>query len=78
MLCNTAAVQALEDGCRRLQLPLGTAPELVKFLSTKRVHDTFVDSSRRELNMSPGATVDKLWHHMLLNTAGTVALLYGK
>jgi hypothetical protein len=46
----------------------------LQFLSTKRVHDQFLDSSKKQLNMSPGATVDKLWHFMLLNTEGTVAL----
>jgi hypothetical protein len=71
MLRNTAAVHALQDGCRRLHLANNTATELLHFLSTKRTHDQFVDSSKKQLNMSPGATVDKLWHYMLLNTAGT-------
>ena len=25
----------------------------------------------RQLRMSPGSTMDKLWHYMLLNTSGT-------
>lgn len=55
-------------------MPYKTATELINYLSTKRVHDTFTDSSRRELKMSPGATVDRLWHYMLLNTAGNLAI----
>lgn len=75
MLRNTAALRALQDGCRRLSLPSSTAIELLQFLSAKWVHDHFVDSSKKQLNMSPGASFDKLWHYMVLNTAGTATLI---
>ena len=68
MLQKTKAVQALQDGCRRLGLPSNTATELLQFLSVKRVHDQFVEG--RQLRMSPGSMIDRLWHFMLLNTAG--------
>jgi hypothetical protein len=67
MLRNTA-VRALQDGCKRLDLPDNKATELLQFLTIKKTHDQVVDSSKKQFNMSPGATVDKLWHFMLLST----------
>lgn len=72
MLQKTQAVRALQAGCSRLGLPSSTAQQLVQFLSVKRTHDMFLPEKDRQLRMSPGATLDKLWHYMLLNTAGTV------
>jgi hypothetical protein len=71
MLQKTQAVQALQEGRRRLGLPNCTAAALLQLLSVKRVHDQFVPEKDRQLRMSLGATLDKLWHYMLLNTAGT-------
>ena len=73
MLQKTRAVQALLPGCSRLGLPSSTAAALVQFLAVKRTHDQFVADKDRQLRMSPGATLDKLWHYMLLNTSGTRA-----
>ena len=70
MLQKTQAVRALQDGCSRLGLPNSTAAALLQFLSVKRIHDQFVPEKDRQLHMSPAATLDKLWHYMLLNTAG--------
>jgi hypothetical protein len=70
MLQKTQAVQALQDGCSRLGLPHSTATALLQFLSVKRIHDQFVPENDRQLHMSPGPALDKLWHYMLLNTAG--------
>lgn len=72
MLSKTKAVSALQDGCSRLGLPNGTAAALVQFLSAKRIHDQLVADEFRQLRMSPGASLDRLWHFMLLNTAGAV------
>jgi len=71
MLQRTQAVRALQDGCSRLGLASSTATALVQFLTVKRTHDQFVGDQDRELRMSPGAGLDRLWHWMLLNTAGT-------
>jgi hypothetical protein len=68
MLRNASAVRSLQDGCRRLGLPSKTAVGLVDFLSVKRLHDRINDG--QGLRMSPGTALDKLWHWMLLNTAG--------
>jgi hypothetical protein len=72
MLQKTQAVRALQEGCSRLGLPSSTAVALLQFLSVKRTHDQFVPENDRQLRMSPGATLDKLWHYMLLNTTGTL------
>jgi len=72
LLQRTQAVRALQDGCSRLGLNNSTATALVQFLTVKRTHDQFVGDQDRELRMSPGAALDRLWHWMLLNTAGTV------
>jgi hypothetical protein len=71
MLQKTQAVASLQEGCRRLGLPNSTAAALLQFLSVKRIHDQFVPEKDRQLRMSPGATLDKLWHYVLLNTSGT-------
>jgi hypothetical protein len=71
MMQKTQAVRALQEGCRRLGLPNSTAAALLQFLSVKRTHDQFVPDKDRQLRMSPGSTLDKLWHYMLLNTTGT-------
>jgi hypothetical protein len=71
MLQKTQAVRSLQEGCSRLGLPDSTATALLQFLSVKRTHDQFVPEKDRQLSMSPGATLDKLWHYMLLNTTGT-------
>jgi hypothetical protein len=70
MLQKTHAVRALQEGCSRLGLPNRTAAALLQFLSVKRVHDQFVPEQDRQLLMSPGAKLDKLWHFMLLDTSG--------
>lgn len=66
----------MQDGCSRLGLDNSTAAALVQFLTVKRTHDQFVDDQDRELRMSPGAALDRLWHWMLLNTAGSLHNLY--
>jgi hypothetical protein len=70
MLQKTQAVLALQDGCKRLGLPSSTATALVQFLSVKRTHDQYVAAESRQLRMSPGTQMDRLWHFMLLNTDG--------
>jgi hypothetical protein len=72
MLQKTQAVRVLQEGCSRLGLPNSTAVALLQFLSVKRIHDQFVPEKDRQLSMSPGAKLDKLWHYMLLNTEGVV------
>jgi hypothetical protein len=71
MLQKTQAVRALQEGCTRLGLPNSTAAALLQFLSVKRIHDQFVPEQDRQLHMSPGDKLDRLWHYMLLNTTGT-------
>ena len=73
MLHKTKAVHGLQEGCSRLGLPTSTAVALLQFLSVKRTHDQFVPEKDRQLRMSPGAKLDKLWHYMLLNTSGIAA-----
>jgi hypothetical protein len=68
MLRSSSAVRSLQDGCRRLGLPSKTAVGLVDFLSVKHLHDRIKDG--QGLRMSPGTALDRLWHWMLLNTAG--------
>ena len=63
-------MRTLEEGCSRLGLPNSTAAALLQFLSVKRIHDQFVPEQDRQLVMSPGDKLDKLWHYMLLNTSG--------
>jgi hypothetical protein len=63
MLHKTQALRALQQGCSRLSLPSSTAAALLQFLSAKRTHDQFVPETDRQLHMSPGATLDKLWHY---------------
>jgi hypothetical protein len=72
MLQKTQAARALREGCSRLGLPNSTASALLQFLSVKRIHDHFVPEKDRQLRMSPGTKMDKLWHYMLLNTEGAV------
>lgn len=70
MLRNAPAVRSLQDGCRRLSLPSKTAVCLVEFLTVKLKHDRI--TAGQGLRMSPGAAWGRLWHWMLLNTAGGV------
>jgi hypothetical protein len=70
MLQKTHAVHSLQQGCVRLGLPSSTAVALLQFLSAKRTHDQFVPEKDRQLHMSPGYSLHRLWHYMLLNTTG--------
>ncbi|KAK9790961.1 hypothetical protein WJX73_004236 [Symbiochloris irregularis] len=58
-----SAVQALKNGCAQEGLPRTAAKELVRFLFVKRL---IGDESGSRL--SPSATLDTLWHWMLLET----------
>jgi hypothetical protein len=75
MLQKTQAVQSLQ-GCARLGLPSSTAVALLQFLSAKRTHDQFVPEKDRQLRMSPGYSLHRLWHYMLLNTTGILGTWY--
>eukprot|EP00884_Botryococcus_braunii_P012420 jgi/Botrbrau1/21179/Bobra.0061s0070.1 len=64
---HTDAFRMLKVGEQRLGLPPSASLELIRFLSVKRIHDTFFEGGKI-LNMSPGSRVDELWHFMLENT----------
>lgn len=60
---NATVVSQLGDFCRRLELPLGTAKELITFLTVK----TLV-GQRKARRLSPSSKLDKLLHAVLLDT----------
>lgn len=60
---NAIVVSQLVDFCRRLELPPGTAKELITFLTVK----TLVGQQQAR-NFSPSSKLDKLLHAVLLDT----------
>ena len=57
------AILALQDGCRKEQLPQSTARELIRFLLLKNFYPDVSEG------WSPSTKLDKLQHWTLLNTA---------
>ena len=53
----------LQDFCRRLELPLATAKELIVFLTVKTVV-----GQKRAWELSPSSKLDTLLHAILLDT----------
>ena len=57
------AILALQEGCRKKQLPQSTARELVRFLLLKNLNPNVLEG------WSPSSKLDVLQHWTLLNTA---------
>ena len=62
LIDSLPALHKLRQGCAQLGQPPELATELVRFLMLKRL------STKAGVEVSPGASVDELWHWMLLNT----------
>jgi hypothetical protein len=62
LLDRLPALHDLRKGCHYLRQPTHLADELVRFLMIRRM------STKAGIDVSPGSTVDELWHWMLLNT----------